>query len=341
MKKLAIFASAVASACALGTAHAQSSVTLYGVIDNGIEYQDGGAGSVVRASSGGLAATVYGMKGEEDIGGGLHVNFQLEQGFSAVNGQASNPADAFNRLAWIGLSGDFGELRFGRQKKPEYLYLNREMDAVGVQSIASPLNNFNDVTVRASNAITYFTPEAYGLTAQFSVAMRDDTTKPTNGIQFYNAVARWVSGHFRVAAGYEQQGNASGTALQRVLRAVASYGTKSARVYLAYQSERESDNSEKLDIYSLSGSYSFSPFDRLSLMYGYAHDRTGQGNNAQQVGLTYAYFLSKSTTLYTSAGFIQNRNQAQFTLNGTEYSGIDVTPGANVKGVIVGMVHRF
>ncbi|KAA1007714.1 porin [Paraburkholderia panacisoli] len=113
MRKLLIFATAVASASVLDTAHAKSSVTLYGVIDNGIEYQNDGAGSVVRASPGGLSATVYGLKGQEDIGGGLYVNFQLEQGFSAVNGQASNPA-AFNRLAWVGVSGGFGEVRVRR-----------------------------------------------------------------------------------------------------------------------------------------------------------------------------------------------------------------------------------
>jgi predicted porin len=76
-------------------------------------------------------------------------------------------------------------------------------------------------------------------------------------------------------------------------------------------------------------------------MYGYAHDRTGQGNNAQQVGLTYAYSLSKRTTLYGSAGFIQNRNQARFTLNGTGYTGLAVAPGADTRGAIIGMVHRF
>ena len=146
------------SACAYQAAHAQSSVTLYGVVDNGIEYQSGGAGHVVRASSGGLFATVYGFVGHEDLGGGLRVNFQLEQGFSAVNGAPQNSADAFNRLAWVGMSGRFGELRVGRQKKPQYQYLDGEIDPLAAKSIASPLNDFDDVSVRASNAITWFTP---------------------------------------------------------------------------------------------------------------------------------------------------------------------------------------
>jgi predicted porin len=341
MKKQLVFLSGIASACVLHAAYAQSSVTLYGVIDNGIEYQSGGNGGVVRASSGGLDATVYGLTGTEDIGGGVHINFKLEQGFSAFTGAASVASDAFNRLAWVGVSGDFGEFRFGRQKKPEYLFLNNEMDAIGVQSIGSPINNFNSETVRASNAIAYLAPTFYGLTAQFMVSMRDSTTKPSNGIQFYNVAVRYVNGPFHAAAGYEQQGAADGTSLQRILRAVTSYKLGSARFFLAYQSERQTDNSENLRIYSASASYSFSPADRLSLMYGFAHDRTGMGNNAQQIGLTYAYYLSKSTILYTSAGFIQNRNKANFTLNGTEYSGIDVVPGSNARGAIVGVIHKF
>ncbi|MEX3844328.1 MULTISPECIES: porin [Paraburkholderia] len=107
-------------------AQAQTSVTLYGVIDNGIEYQNGGSGGVVRTSSGGMFATVYGLIGHEDIGGGVHVNFQLEQGFSAVNGAAQVAGYAFNRLAWVGMSGSFGEFRIGRQKKPQYLFIDGE-----------------------------------------------------------------------------------------------------------------------------------------------------------------------------------------------------------------------
>ncbi|HYS63970.1 MAG TPA: porin [Paraburkholderia sp.] len=341
MKKLVVFVFVIASACVFDTAYAQSLITLYGVVDNGIEYQNGGAGGAVRAVSSGLFATVYGLKGREDIGGGLHVNFQLEQGFSGVTGAATDPTAAFNRLAWIGVSGGFGEVRVGRQKKPEYLFLNSEMDPTEVKSIASPLNNFTDASVRASNAIAYFMPTVHGLTAQVMVAMRDETTKPSNGLRFYNAVVRYANGPFHAAAGYESSANAGGTSIQKVFRAAGSYGVGNARLYLAYQTERQTDNSEKRDIYEASGSYLFNPFNMLSVMYGYAHDRTGQGNNAQQVGLIYEHFLSKSTILYSAAGLIQNRNQAQYTLDGTQYSGIAGAPGAYVRGVIVGMTHKF
>lgn len=325
----------------LQPAHAQSSVTLYGVVDNAVEYQNGGAGAVTRMTSGGFFASRYGLKGSEDIGGGLHVNFQLEQGFSGATGSAANPADAFNRQAWVGLSGAFGEVRFGLQNTPQYIFLNPELDPVAVMSMGSPMLNFNSLTIRESNAISYFTPQFHGFAAQFMVAMRDSTTKPMNGLQFYNAALRYENGPFRVAAGYEQAQNSIGSSTLKVFNAGASYGIGNARLFLAYHTEKQTDNSVKRDSYEASGSYLFAAADQIVLMYGYVHDRTGNGNNAQQVGMTYEHYLSKRTTLYASAAFINNRNKAAFTLNGTSYAGVAVAPGSNTRGAIIGIVHKF
>jgi predicted porin len=339
MKKAARLLFYAAAACADSAAVAQVSVTPYGTIDNAMEYQNGGAGSVTRAVSSGLFATVYGFKGSENLGNGARLTFQLEQGFDATTGTATDATAAFNRLAWIGVSGSFGELRLGRQKKPEYLFLNNETDPTGVKSIASPMNNFGDDSVRSSNAIAYFAPTMYGFTEQFMISLREETDKPT--LLSYNAVVRYVNGPFRAVAGYEKTGKAASTLEQKVLRTAVSYGIGNARLYLAYQKEQRNDESEKLQIYALSGAYRFNPANQLSLLYGYAHDRTGKGNNAQQLGLLYEYTLSKKTLLYSASGLIRNRNQAQFTLDGTQYSGIQGAPGAYVRGINFGITHKF
>ncbi|WP_206957772.1 porin [Trinickia acidisoli] len=341
MKKTFLAASVVISSCIFHAAHAQSSVTLYGIVDNGIEYQNGGANRVIRMSSGGMFATVYGLIGHEDIGGGVHVNFQLEQGFSAANGAASVPGDAFNRLAWVGMSGQFGEFRVGRQKKPQYLYLDGLLDPLAGKSIASPLGNFMSTTVRANNAIAYFTPNYRGLTGQFMVAMRDSTTKPSNGIQFYNAVFKYVNGPWILGTGYEQQDSPAGTSVQKAFTAASSLKVNAARFYLVYHTETQSDGSENVAVYSASASYLFNPANEIVVMYGYLHDRSGRGDNAQQLGLSYEYFLSKSSMIYVAAGLIDNRNQAAYTLKGTEYAGIAVTPGATARGIIIGLTHKF
>src|ERR1700748_2280068 len=104
MKRMITLASGAALSCASASpVVAQSSVTLYGVLDNGLAYQSSsGNNSALKAVPGGLFATRFGFKGSEDIGGGLHVNFQLEQAFSGQTGAATDPTKAFNRLAFVG-----------------------------------------------------------------------------------------------------------------------------------------------------------------------------------------------------------------------------------------------
>lgn len=340
MKKL-VPLSGIAWLCVTHAACAQSSVTIYGIIDSGIEYQNGGTGAVVRGSSGGLQASLYGFTGTEDLGGGMHANFKLEQGFNSFSGAQATAGSAFSRLAWVGLSGHFGEVRVGRQKKAEYLLLNNETDPVGAQSIASPINNFSQETQRSNNAIAYLAPTFHGLSGQLMVGMRDSTTRPSNGFQYYNAAVRYINGPFHAGAGYEQQGNATGTSLQRIFRALGSYRFGPARIYFAYQAERQSDGSEDVRIYSVSGSYLFTPAAQLALLYGYANDVTGKGNNAQQFSLTYTYSLSKATMLYAAGTYIDNRNKATFTPNGTGYRGVTVAAGFNSSAAIVGIIHRF
>ncbi|MFM0417694.1 porin [Paraburkholderia aromaticivorans] len=360
MKRSVTLASAVLSCASASAVFAQSTVALYGVLDNGFVYQSsGGSNSAIRAVPGGLFATRYGLKGSEDIGGGLHVNFQLEQAFSGQTGAATDPTKAFNRLAFVGMSGGFGEVRLGLQNSPQYDVLQAAMDPSWVKSIASPMNNFNGLIIRANNGISYYTPTFGGLNAKFMLALRDAAAGSGNGIGFYNVVLQYINGPLNVAAGYERAdepgigaggsyaltgGAAAGPgAVFNVFNAGASYAIGANRIWLAYHTENLTNTPKYMqhDVYQISDSYQLSPFALISLMYGYAHDRTGAGNNAQQLGLLYEYALSKSTELYTAAGFIQNRHQAKYTLSGTAYSGLPITPGTDTRGIGVGLVHKF
>lgn len=109
------------------TAHAQSSVTLYGRIDSGIEYMSGvptgptggnasGSSGRVRAESGDWAPSFWGLKGVEDIGGGNKILFHLEGGFNAVNGNGPGNGALFNRWATVGIENEtYGKALLGRQ----------------------------------------------------------------------------------------------------------------------------------------------------------------------------------------------------------------------------------
>lgn len=119
-----------------GAAQAQSSITLYGVVDANIEYvsnfssttptaanryTSGPAHNLVRMNSGGLSGSRFGLRGTEDLGGGLQAVFALENGFTLDDGKLGFGGRMFGRQAWVGLaSRDFGRVTFGRQTTSIY-----------------------------------------------------------------------------------------------------------------------------------------------------------------------------------------------------------------------------
>ena len=103
-----------------GIASAQTSVTIYGVVDAGITREDNGVTTTNRLDSGNQSGSRLGFKGNEDLGGGLSAQFLLEQGFNVDTGTLGQGGRMFGRQAYIGLTGNFGQLRLGRQKTVMY-----------------------------------------------------------------------------------------------------------------------------------------------------------------------------------------------------------------------------
>src|ERR1700730_17179701 len=105
MKKIPV-ALAVSAALAASAAHSQSSVTLYGLIDAGL----------FQAASGTINGSRFGLRGAEDLGGGLKAIFVLENGFNVQNGKLGQNSRMFGRQAFVGLSSSqFGTVTLGRQ----------------------------------------------------------------------------------------------------------------------------------------------------------------------------------------------------------------------------------
>lgn len=119
------FIGAVTAAVA-ATAHAQSSVVLYGIIDDGITYVSNAGGHALWKLDDGInQASRWGMKGTEDLGGGLKAVFQLENGFSLNSGTASHGGALFGRRAFVGLSSNkFGTLIAGYDYDFIYDYIS-------------------------------------------------------------------------------------------------------------------------------------------------------------------------------------------------------------------------
>jgi general bacterial porin, GBP family len=108
-------------ALAAASAHAQSSVTLYGLIDAGLMYTNnvkkgGSEGALVQATSGNINGSRFGLRGAEDLGGGLQAIFVLENGYNVQNGKLGQNGRLFGRQAFVGLSNkEYGAVTLGRQ----------------------------------------------------------------------------------------------------------------------------------------------------------------------------------------------------------------------------------
>lgn len=157
MKRLSLTAAALLGAAVAAPVAAQSSVTLYGVVDVSIESVKGND-TLTRISSSNLNSSRLGFKGVEDLGGGLKAKFVLETAISADTGaNGGGTARFWDRAAWVGLGGDWGEVRLGRIDSAIAL----TADKIGTQAYddlrlagSRSANNYR----RIDNAITYVLP---------------------------------------------------------------------------------------------------------------------------------------------------------------------------------------
>ncbi|MFM0039279.1 porin [Paraburkholderia strydomiana] len=192
MKSKLKLSSAAALLMFVSAAQAQSTVTLYGVLDTGFLYQSTSAatfqptarnlGHVYQLKDGGIYSSFWGMKGSEDIGGGYKINFKLQSSFNTTTGKAGlsdtpGAVAIFNQFATIGASGPFGTFDAGRQIIP-MIYAMSETDVRGAQYFGSILTAWLGVNQAAgwpgtstnapigalydSNALVYNSPKFYG-----------------------------------------------------------------------------------------------------------------------------------------------------------------------------------
>ncbi|MEC5404739.1 porin [Paraburkholderia sp. MPAMCS5] len=150
-----------------GVAHAQSSVTLYGIIDEGFNINTNSGGKhLYNLSSGVMQGSRFGLRGTEDLGGGLKAIFVLENGFDVNNGKLGQGGLMFGRQAYVGLSSQFGTVTLGRQYDSVVDYVGplEAGDQWGGYLAAHPgdLDNFNNA-YRTNNTVKYTSADYNGL----------------------------------------------------------------------------------------------------------------------------------------------------------------------------------
>jgi len=217
MKKVAL-GSALGSSLALmlsAPAFAQSSVTLYGVIDQGINYTNNvGGKSLVEMASGFAQGSRWGLKGSEDLGGGTKALFQLEGGFNADTGKAGQGGLLFGRQAYVGLSDNrFGTVTLGRQYDSVIDYLSQTTAAGnwGGTMFGHPYDNDNFIySFRVNHSVKYTSPVWSGFQFGGTYGFSNDTSFAKN--RQYSAGMQYTNGGLLLAAGYLQADNPSSTA---------------------------------------------------------------------------------------------------------------------------------
>jgi predicted porin len=165
-KKIVIL---MALTCLAEAAQAQSSVTLYGVADDGITYTNNQGGHAnYQTFSGGLGGSKFGLLGSEDLGGGTRAIFQLESGYDLNSGKLGYNNRLFGRQSYVGLSGNYGSVRLGRQY--DFMVTNLQ-SLTSAQLFGGSLSSHaGDVdgiwgTYPVSNSVKYVSPTYHGLTA--------------------------------------------------------------------------------------------------------------------------------------------------------------------------------
>lgn len=185
--------------------YAQSSVTLYGLISAGIGYTTNQGGSkTYQAISGTDQNPRWGLLGKEDLGGGMSAVFQLENGFSVINGTSAQSGREFGRQAFVGLADKrWGELTLGRQYDAIRDYVGDAVKSSNGINIGDSDNTFNDI--RMQNSVKYVSPNFEGLDVRAQYGFSNSANFSNNSA--YSLGIGYTNGAFRWGVAYVQYNN--------------------------------------------------------------------------------------------------------------------------------------
>ena len=362
MKKTLI--SLAVLACASHVAFAQSSVTIYGIVDAGIVDERGGiAGPVVKVTSGVASASRIGFMGNEDLGNGLSAVFLLENGFRVDTG-AQDATGIFARQAYVGLkSNDAGTVTLGRQYTPWYNTLSQVADPFGAGYAGTSKNLFavngvaansnNNTNIRTSNTILYSSPVVSGLSAVVSYAAGESAVSNTVGRQMGAALA-YANGPLNARLAYNNVSNNSATvttASARNLLFAANYDFTVAKAFFAFGKDKGLNSSLVPVPAAYSTTAAIPSTDSTDLLVGATapigangtlmasyirkNDKTVNNQDADQYAIGFSQALSKRTSAYVAFAKIKNKNGASYTVgNNTEN-------GTGDKAFNLGVRHSF
>ncbi|AOK07902.1 general bacterial porin, GBP family [Burkholderia latens] len=360
MNKTLIVAAAAASFATV--AHAQSSVTLYGVLDAGITYQSNVAGKSLWSMGSGIDQSRFGLRGSEDLGGGLKAIFTLESGFGIGNGKLGNNGGMFNRQAFVGLSSQYGTVTLGKQYDATQDYL-APLTATGTWGgtyFAHHGNNDRLSTngdVALNNSVKFTSANYAGL--QFGGTYSFSNNQNFGNNRAYSGGLSYQFQGLKLGAAYSQANLGDGTNANgatniasqgriRTYGAGAGYAFGPAQVGAAWTQSRIDNQAagvptQRTDNYEVNAKYNLTPALGLGAAYTYTNTKIDGGSSHwNQFGVQADYSLSKRTDVYAQA--VYQRGAKGNAIGTSIYNGdVSTLPSSSINqtAATVGLRHRF
>lgn len=327
-------------------AMAQSSVTMFGVLDLGAtQIKNGSAGSQKSLTQGAVNTSRFGLRGVEDLGGGLKAGFHLE---SQINPDTGSATSLFwNRRSTVSLMGGWGELRLGRDYNPSsrntYLFEPWIGTSVGTilnftLSPTATLGSGATTALRTNNAIAYFTPS--GLGGFYGEAM----VAPSEGApgnKYLSARVGYAAGPLNVSYAFGNTKTATTNDFKQSNLGV-SYNFGMAKVMGLYNVHQYGAIKQKTMSLGLSAPVGAGEIRAQiasnNMSGGAAGSGFGDADDSKALSLGYVHNLSKRTALYGIFGRITNDGAARQVV-GAGPAGM--LGGETSSGYQIGMLHRF
>ena len=305
---------ALATLAAATSAFAQSSVTLYGNLDVSIgrdQVKPFGEKSttVTNIESGRMTESYFGLRGTEDLGGGLKAVFKLESEIAVDNGAAvGGSSNFFGRNAYVGVAGDFGSVVAGRREslfKEETTKFNPFGNSARFAFLSAGSDSW-------SNSLTYVSPSLSGLTLSAQTSLKEaNGSTATNYRSGGNAVsANYTNGPLAASLVYGDVRNTQGgvsPVKQTGYLLGASYDLSVAKVFAQYQNAKFSaknvDGDAKTRDFQLGVSVPVSASGAVLASFGSGKLTTEGAEGADKVrqySLGYTHSLSRRTSAYAA-----------------------------------------
>lgn len=354
MKKKMIALSVMAGCSA--AAQAQGNVTLYGLVDTTVRYstnENVGGDNKWQMTDGVLTGSRWGVRGVEDLSGGLKAVVTLESGFAPDTGNMLQGGRLFGRQGFVGLDGSFGKVLLGRQYTlghdtlasfEAFAFANNAI--VGYQG--GPYTG-----LRHDNMIKY-TKSLGDVTVNAGYTF-GETAGSTSANSAKAASATYSSGPLYLGAVYQQTNNVTSAFFNVVAAAQASkqtvwgvggtYQFRPVKVYLGYTNSKLDVANYKNDVFYASFNYQLT--GDLQLLGTLHHDKLERTNNAGPDGkrLTSAlmldYFLSKRTDVYVEFDYTKVKDGWVALANNAGLGSGNMFGNDSRAGLMVGVRHKF